>query len=122
MDSLFKKVNLLVNNRSKKAFICKCLVPGEEETSNYCNIKQDSFKALVRHLKKEHKILLPDAIICNEHEVIMTTTCAAVDHYKFHTLEAFSTFNYQDASEECSTCQQNIQCIKMVRPGMSCIL
>ena len=122
MESMFKKVVILVNGRTKKAFICKCYIPGEDGATNYCNIKCSTFKGLVRHIQKEHSILLPDSILCRQHEMIMTTPCAVLNHFKMHIEEGTETFNYQDESEECGTCKANINAIKMCRPGMSCIL
>ena len=121
MDPMFKKVVILVNGKAKKAYICKCYLAGDDGSANYCNAKENSFKAIVHHLQKEHSILLPDAIICHQHEIIMQNTCSVISHYKLHTLEGCSTFNYQDESEECADCKDNLNCIKMCRPGLSCV-
>ena len=122
MDPIFKKVTLLLDGKAKKSYICKAIIDGEEGASNFCNIREKSFKGMIKHLKRVHSILLPESIICHQHEVIMTTTCMVVDHLKLHIEEAASTFNYQDEGEQCLTCKSNIQCIRMCRPGMYCML
>ena len=120
MDPMFRKVVILVNGKARKAFICKCVITGEDGSSNYCNIKSNTFKWVVKHLQKQHQILLPDSIICPQHEVIMMNTFAVISHFKEHTLEAAAAFNCQEESDECSDCKKNLDCIKMCRPGMSC--
>ena len=122
MEQMFRKVTILVNGKTKKAYICKCYVTAETGAANYCNIKSNTFKGMVRHLEKQHSIPIPEAIICRQHEVIMPTTCAVFQHYKTHIEEGVATFNYQDESEECGTCKTNINCLKRCLPGMSCVL
>ena len=90
MEAMFQKIIILVEGKIKKAYICKCLIPGENGESYYCNIKSGSFKAQITHLKKHHSILLP-SIICH--------------HFKNQILQACNTFNYEDESDQCETLQ-----------------
>ena len=122
MEAMFQEIIILVEGKIKKAYICKCLIPGENGESNYCNIKSGSFKAQITHLKKHHSILLPDSIICHQHEIILSTPCLIISHFKDHILQACNTFNYEGESDQCETCKNNIINIKMCRPGMSCIV
>ena len=122
MDPMFKKVTLLLNGKIKKAYICKCYVADEKGEANYCNIKSNTFKEMVRHLQKHHSIFLPESVICRQHEMIMSTTCSLISHYKQHIEEGMTAFNYQDESEECPTCKTNFSAVKLCRSGMPCVL
>ena len=122
LPPLYKNVVLLVEGKPKKAYICKCYIPAENGTANYCNIKSNTFKGVIRHLQTQHSILLPDPRICHQHEMIMRTDCSVLNHYKQHIEAAVATFNYQDQDEECTACKNNLNAIKMCHPGMTCVL
>ena len=71
MELLFKKVVQPLEGKKKKSYICKVLVDWNEGHTNFCNTNLSTFKAILRHIKKDHSILLPASNVCNEHEVII---------------------------------------------------
>ena len=132
MSELFRKV-LIHNGRARKTYyMCKCLVKGEPSITPelqegdreiVCNIKLSTFKGLIRHLVKKHKIYLPNSIVCESCEIVLPNTCLAIQHYKEHLQRALNTFNYEDESEyQCESCKTNKNLIKMIRNGVSCQL
>ena len=134
-SNLFRKV-LILNGKSRKTyFICKCLVQPElpsEDLNNsevqnvpaeiYCNVKHGTFKGMIRHLTKKHKVFLPSAIVCDSCQIVLQNTCQSVAHYKLHLEQALEIFNYEDEEFPCDSCSNNRNLIKMIRSGLSCDL
>ena len=87
MTELFRKV-LIHNGRARKTYyLCKCLVKGkpsitpelqEGDSEIVCNIKLSTFKGLIRHLVRKHKIYLPNSIVCESCEIVLPNTCLAI--------------------------------------------
>ena len=115
----------MLNGRQRKAhFICKGLIATESEEPSmiHCNIKSTTFKGLLRHLRKKHLFYIPDNIVCYNCEKILSSTCQVIQHFASHTEKAIEVFSLENDEEECQSCKTNIDCIKMIRPGMNCHL
>ena len=83
MEPLFKKI-LTLNPQgrgSKNHFICRTIVT-TEEGSNFCGVKLNTFKSMVRHLQKNHSIMIPNEIICFQCEALFSSVSQLIDHYR----------------------------------------
>ena len=123
MEPLFKKI-LTLNTQGKghkNNFICRCVINGDDGP-NYCSMKFNTFKSVVPHLMRFHKIVIPNEIICYQCETLFSSTCQVIDHYRKHIDIGCEVFNQEDENQECVHCRANLNCIKLCRASSSCVL
>ena len=135
---LFRRV-LIHNGRARKTyFVCKCLVPAEAsitetnlqeglkptgQLEQFCHTKFSSFKGMLRHLIKKHRVYLPNTIICESCQEILQNDCQMIDHFIQHIKRGLEAFNYEHENEfNCESCITNKNLVKMIRAGVSCQL
>ena len=132
---LFRKILVLTGKNRKTYFVYKCLVAPEPSTKDpndpefqiepsetVCNVKCGTFKSMVRHLVRKHKIYIPSAIVCQSCQIVLQNTCQAVAHYKQHLEQAVEIFNCEAEEFPCESCSTNKNLIIMIRSGVSCNL
>ena len=123
MEPLFKKIlSLNVQGKGhKNQFICRCIV-NSEEGQNFCSMKFNTFKGVVRHLIRHHQLLIPNEIVCFQCESLFSSMCQLLDHYRIHIETGSLIFNQEHDDMECLHCKSNLNCIRMCRASTNCAL
>ena len=123
MEPLFKKIlTLNQGNGRKNHFICRCIVSDSDGQPNFCNLKLPTFRAVLRHLARHHKINIPSEIVCFQCEQYFSSLCQLIQHHRHHLCKGALVFNQEDESHECAHCKANLNCISLCRTSANCVL